>query len=346
MIGRRCVWILAACSLLAGSCGGSAAPARPRAAATSSPAAGATPQAGASVAASASPAGLSQPAAVAGAPAPSLNIATRALPVGFPGRVGCPRWPGIVGRLVLATGRLTANDVEVGQMGAAFAGQAVDPARVPATLRLVPGAPTSTADTGRGQLVTWLSEANACLIGLVVTNTGRTTVQIGRAGFRLTGAPSANTAAYALVEACSVLHVTQYCGPGKGGGPSACSGYSAGVQLQPAAAGTDFTAAPFASEDTGAPCPPPTLAPNASVDLWLAAYSTRADIYPAEPVLTVSTPAGPTTVAVESQAAPLAFAGADQFTCYRLTGNTFTPWRRGAPALDTEANANAGGWCV
>jgi hypothetical protein len=152
---------------------------------------------------------------------------------------------------------------------------------------------------------------------------------------------------YGLIEACSVLRSREWCGPQLGGGASVCGLYTVNVQLQPVPAGNDVTATPYAkNRGDNSDCPLPTLLPNASVDLWIDAFSTQPMIYSVEPVLAVVGPNGKATVLIPGMAGKMAFADPSHFTCYRLQGTTLVNWRQGPDAVDYQARAMENGWCI
>ena len=206
------------------------------------------------------------------------------------------------------------------------------------------GAPTGSPTGVRGIPTSLLS---ACMFTIEITNTGATAIQIPQAGLRLTGDPQPNPAVYRLVEFCSVVHSTSYCGPNAGGVPPGCSVYGVEIALENQASGADVVGAPAAIDPTtNQACPPVTLAHDQSVTFVIAAYSTDAKIFQAVPVLKVITATAQGPVTFPQLGAVYSFADPSQFTCYRLSGSTFVAWEQGAAAYDFFANQKLDAWCV
>src|SRR5260370_17512130 len=88
------------------------------------------------------------------------------------------------------------------------------------------------------------SDFSACMFSIEITNTGQSPIQIPQAGLRLTGSPAPNPNVYRLVEFCSVLHSTSFCGPNAGGPPPGCSVDGVEVALENQPSGADIMSAP------------------------------------------------------------------------------------------------------
>ena len=271
----------------------------------------------------------------------NLNVVVGSL-FGRGGELHCPNWIEHVDNIVLAQSRLTYSDAEISRMAAAFSGEAVIPQQLdPSLLAVMPGAMTSSVPSHPDLLF-----LEACLVTLEITNGGTNTVQIPRVGLRLLEKPIANQTVYRLVEFCSVVHSSDYCGPRGFGGGADCSTYNVYLSLADQPAGADFLARPMQTDlGTMEPCPEVTLAAGQSVTFRLAVYSTSALVYRAGLVLDVVTSTGRGTIAFPQMAGVFTYADPSQFLCYRLSGSTFVLWHQGASAYDFVGNSQAGGYC-
>jgi hypothetical protein len=242
----------------------------------------------------------------------------------------CPSNPTGTGfgmdRLVLASDRTTYSQAEIAQIRAyvnnnlgtgpeKFLTTGAEP---PPTLRWVPG---GSVDSIPGAV-----HDVPCLAVLALTNTGNTPIQLPTVGVQLKALPQQNTYHYRLINACSLLPPTFIgCPPTQGGGPGNCSFYFATIQLGPGEQNNVFSAVPGGS--TG--CGTLTISPANQVLLYitfsLAPNTPKNLIYSVLPIFTVDTTQGTQTISLPQLASTLTFASADQFSCYKLQGTTFTP---------------------
>jgi hypothetical protein len=273
--------------------------------------------------------------------APFLNIVSVGVTSTAPAGIACPMWA------ILSQPGAVYAGADVQRMGT-FLNQVIQAAH--GTYDLDPGVPPPTIQVTHVALnrpdyanTSW--NVPWCSIVMQTTNVGTQTVQVPRVGLRLTGTPAPNAAQYPLVEVCSVLNVSQYCGPQFGGGATACSGYPVTVDLSDGPPGTMFAGTPAANPN-GPACPEVTLAPGGSVAFVFHVTSSLARDYPAEPYLEVSGPTRTTTYGVPSIAGHLTFADAGQFACYRLTGGSFTLDSTAAAALAFHTLSTHGQWCA
>jgi len=298
-----------------------------------------------------------------------LNVVSVDGPTGNPpGGIRCPLWSDRTDQVVLSPELVGSDSVPASslrQQAGAYWGLATTGARnvvtpLPAGLRRVPGVVTS-APSARPPTDWDLAGTNwfwgsGCSLDLQITNVGSSAVQVPKAGVRLTRRPETNTQHYDLVDRCS-LAITRPipCHPQLGGGAAPCQLYTAQVQLQVADAGTVFVDAPASAG--ASECPVLTVAPRATVELWVMAVSAQNDIYPVTPELVVETSSGERTVSLVDLSGSMAFAAADQFSCWKLQGATFVKAIDGAgvlPPVDAQhnryANFNswqtAGVWCI
>lgn len=203
----------------------------------------------------------------------------------------------------------------------------------PATLRL-----ESVALDNKMRAPYW--EDKQCTISFQVTNVGNSAVSIPSVGMTLTGSSRGNDGRYALVEGCSVIGVSGYCGPQLGGGPLPCNVRDTAVTLTPGATGTRFAAA-----DTSR-CPEVDLSPNTSIEYIMNVASSDAQVFPAEPYLDVRRGQQSGIVALPALASAMTFADPSQFDCYRLNGRSLTQAWSGSAAVDWEARSAGGAWCA
>ena len=272
-------------------------------------------------------------------PAPQLNVSLSVAYGTVYGRTGephCPNWIDQMDNVVLAQSRLTYSDADLTRIASAMEGPHLNLNKLdPALLSVQPGVPTAARSSGQGSLF-----PSDCEFELEVTNSGRSAVQIARAGLRLTADPERNGSTYRLVEFCSVIHSPTYCGP-RGFGAGGCTNFVVNLELASQPNGSDFLATPVADPS----CPQIALIPNHSVTFLFAVYSRAALIYRAVPVLDVITPSTVAQVTLPQFASIYTFAEPSAFTCYKLSGSTFTPWLRGAAAFEWDTYSQAGGYC-
>lgn len=277
----------------------------------------------------------------------SLNVAFGSV-YGHTGEPHCPNWFDHHDAVVLTQARLTYTATEISRMGSGvnqkvFTYNTLDPS----LLAVEPGVTTGSPPTTQPGDVASLRMSPGCMFSLEITNTATDTVQISKVGLRITQSPSPNTTQYRMVEFCSIVHSSTFCGPVVGGPPPSCSVYGAELELSDQPAGTDLLQPPGQVDGiTGHTCPEVTLGPNKSVTIIVGAYSKSALIYQATPILHVITPSGEGTVAFPVLAGVFAYADPSQFACYRLQGSTFQLWKQGAAAYDFVANASVNAWCV
>jgi hypothetical protein len=285
-------------------------------------------------------------------PSPPLDVSLKVAFASIYGRTGeshCPNWFDHRDNVVLTQSRFSYSDLELSRMAVAAGGngKGMDYGQLdPSLLAVQPGVATAATPGFPPGLMATFRMSTACMFSLEITNTGKVALQIPQAGLHLTGAPIPNPTVYRLVEFCSVLHSTQYCGPTVGGPPPGCSVYGVEVALENRPSGADIMSAPEQVDQSGRACPQPTLSSNQSVTFVIGAYSTDPLIYQAVPVVQVITPTAQGTVPFPQLAAVYAFADASQFMCYRLSGSKFEVWKQGAAAYDFDANSKACAWCV
>jgi len=216
-------------------------------------------------------------------------------------------------------------------------------------LRLAPGVPTVSVLEFE-DAVSGRASSSACSQSLEVANVGSTAIQVLSVGFHYTSAPEPNPTVYRLVEACSVLQLL-VCRPppclGCGGGAEQCSVYYVQVKLLARPADSEF----FGQLETqfqhdGKPGPVITLAPRSSVVLIVDAYCPDPMLYRAVAALDAITASGRQVVTFPQFVYSYAFADASAFTCYRLQGNNFVAWQRGAAAVDRGAMFRQKWWCL
>ena len=224
-------------------------------------------------------------------------------------------------QLVLASNRTTYSQDEIAQMRAyveqnfSAYDELVGGKEPPPTLRWVLGA---SMDPIPGEEP---ASDYPCGAELDLTNTGNTLIQIPKVGVRLEKRPQENSYQYRLIDYCSLLPPSQECPPGMGStGP--CGVYSALIQLGLGEKNTFFSAVP------GVPgCGPLTIDPGAQASL-IFAFSVASNmpknlVYSILPILTVDIAQKVQTLALQQLASTLAFASANQFSCYGLQGTTF-----------------------
>ncbi len=165
-----------------------------------------------------------------------------------------------------------------------------------------------------------------CGAGLILTNTGNTSIQIPQVGVQLEGLPQPNSYTYRLIDACSFAPQGQSCPP-VGGANTTCSTYLASIKLGQGEKGAVYSATPMGTDYQGNDCGTLTIAPDAQVHLILifslAANIPKNLIYSILPMFTVDTAQGKQTLPLPRLASTLAFASANQFSCYGLQGTTF-----------------------
>lgn len=216
--------------------------------------------------------------------------------------------------LILSSDRLTYSDSEIQQMKAWLASRSFDTtlSQPPSTLQWVSGTLTGTQ----------------CEVVLAVTNIATTTIQISQINMRLTRDAQQNHAHYPLINTCSlwitphdVQSPTLGCVPG-GGGPFV---YYFNYALSPSKANTVF---PGHVDALPGYSPLPTLNPGdvVALDLFFSSQSIADGfIYTIIPEMVLNLGNTEDRVSLQQLSTTIAFANADQFTCYSLQGNTFVP---------------------
>ncbi len=235
-------------------------------------------------------------------------------------------------QLVLASDRMTYTQDEIKQMGDYVGGNTSAASLLqggkvpPPTLRWVLGGSMhpipGTMGDGPG---TSNSVYSACGGTLTLTNTGSTPIQIPRVNIRLEERPQQNSYQYRLIDACSVMpqsYIAVYsCIPSQGNN-SRCKLYTASIRLGLGGQNTVFSATPSTPG-----CGTLTLAPADQIDLTfdfsLSSNIPQNLIYSILPILIVDTDRGEQALSILQLASTLAFASANQFSCYRLKGTTF-----------------------
>ena len=218
--------------------------------------------------------------------------------------------------LVLSTDRLTYDSNEIQQIKASLTGDAL---HLPSTLQWVSG---SLANDISGV-------PHGCDEILVITNIAATTIQISQINMRLTADTQPNRAHYRLINTCSIAAVQAVgCGP-QGGGPIL---YSSDYLLNPGKANTIFSGHFKVESSTGRSgailSSLPTLDPGqiTFIDLYFEPKGIPGNfIYTITPEIILNAENTENKVNLPQLSATVAFANADQFTCYNLQGNTFVP---------------------
>ena len=272
----------------------------------------------------------------------SLNVAFGSIYYGLPGKAHCPNTLLHIDNVVLVQDKLQYTGDEIARMAGAKAATSGDGSQLdPSLLVLKPGVATGvapTAYTDFGGAFTGPS----CVFVIEVTNTGSGTVQIARAGLRLTQAAVPNNDTYRMVEVCSVIKATHDCPPPIGHGGLPCSVYGVAVGLQDGPAGAEFFGTPAMRDfNTGQPCPAPVLPPQQSVDFVVAVYSATELVYRAAPSLDVITSTAHGTVAFPQLESSFVFADISRFSCYKLIDTTFQLLWQGSAAQPGPTS----GWC-
>lgn len=265
------------------------------------------------------------------------------------GRIRCPLWLDRKDQVVLGSDPLSLTGDRVAQLKRQWT--EFDSGRttgLPDALRQVPGAPSGPpmprppqySDYG-GTNFYW---GPGCALELQITNTGVNRVLISSAGFRLAEPSIVNAQHYNLVDRCSLEGTPpENCAAQLGGRPTFCGIYSAQVRLAPGAAGNAYRDSPLSTDQNG-PCPPMTIEPGSTKELWIQAVGAVAQIYDVVPELVVGTSSGTSTVTLPQLAGTAAFADPPQFSCYKLAGTSFVKAADGSAAA-SEPRAGRD-WCV
>lgn len=232
----------------------------------------------------------------------------------------CP-YPG-PGKLVFTSDPTTYTQAEIAQIhtyiNTAWVHSNFSPSSTPPTLRWVLGGPAQRIS----------DDYLFCGVSIILTNTGYTSIQIPKVGIQLQGQPQKNTYQYHLINICSVLDPNQVLCPPGGGADTECSRYFATIQLGLGEKNSVFSAVPRAMNRlSGGDCGILTLAPAAQVYLSLnlsSAPNTPDNLlYSVNVVFTVHTAQGEHSLELPQLGKTLAFADANQFSCYGLQGTRF-----------------------
>lgn len=277
------------------------------------------------------PGSASAPPITAYSAEPEFPRGTALVRAGTPGIV-CSEW------IVLATDRLDYSPDEVRLMHSFRLDDVLKGAPLPSLLlRKVAGVLTDK------NIDAWVGGAD-CHVNLQLTNTSSGVVQVPQIGWRLTSPPAPNREQYRLPDFCQID--ASLCGFGRGGGPRACDLYTVQVDLTGARGGVDLLGTPAARDRNDRPCPPITLNPGQSTEVFLSAVASEASIYSAEPVLVASASGQSTTLPLTTMAGTMPFADPGQFSCYVLRGSSFAAMWRGKDAVDRSAHHVDSTWCV
>jgi hypothetical protein len=182
---------------------------------------------------------------------------------------------------------------------------------------------------------------HGCGLLLQITNTSGDTVDIPGIGLQVTRAPEPNQIQFKLPDACSI--VGRDCRPLSGGRPADCSLYFTEVDLDSGAlAGATMSGVPVATDLVShRRCPPLTLSPNQSTEVWLHARSRDAFAYSVLPSINLVTAHGAKTVLVQELAGIVSFAAPPQFACYRRNGHSLDARWTGWDALEATMKSEA-----
>ena len=239
-------------------------------------------------------------------------------------------------QLVLASDRTSYSKDEIQQMHDYFGSNAVSSPELPPTLRWVLGGSVDHIP-GAEPIV----PETPCGTKLNLINTGNTPIQIPKVSVQLEAHPQPNFHQYRLINYCSFMPPSETCYLPFGGGP-VCSLYTASIQLGPGGQNDVFSVVPTVLGDPD--CGILTIAPTAQVslviDFSLTPDAPKNFIYSILPIFTVDTAQGEQKLSLSHLVSMLAFANANQFSCYTLQGTTFA---LETPALTPSLHWN---WCM
>jgi hypothetical protein len=236
-------------------------------------------------------------------------------------------------RLVLASPRLDYDAAEVQAMTAFLAQSTygiVTGPRPPDTLAWIP--------------VARLSEP--CGVGLEITNTGQSPVQVTAAGVVMAAGARAGPPEYRLIDACSIAPNPDECPPARGGTPTNCDIYEVNLALGGDAG--DAISAPPMPQTADPSCGEMTLPPAGVKDLYMILTSAKPLVYTVAPRLDLATAEGTRTLIIPRLTATLAFAADSQFSCYELHGTSFGFERQGPSVFQDVYTASGApaSWCL
>jgi hypothetical protein len=140
---------------------------------------------------------------------------------------------------------------------------------------------------------------------------------------RLLGDAHLNADAIHLIDLCPLVDTSRVpCPPGGGGGPTPCGVTQVTLRLDGGAAGTVYK---NSSELASPTCPPLTLGPQGTTDVYLSITSSQSCVYPLATVLDLERGGTAQTLTLMRQAATLNFAAVAQRLCYQLQGASLVP---------------------
>jgi hypothetical protein len=236
-------------------------------------------------------------------------------------------------RLVLASDRTTYNQDEITQMrsyvlGLTTVGMGRGPVEVPTVkpplppLRWVLG---GYEDTGYNA---------GCGETLKLTNTGNASIQIPALSIQLEAHSQPNMYHYRLIDACSfILPSEEACIPTGSAGGGQCGEYSVFIQLEPGEKNRLFSVQLIQPG-----CSTLTIPPDTQIPLNISFGSPSNLVYSILPILTINTgQGGEQRVSLTRLSSTLAFAQADQLSCYQLHGTAFVL----LPSINPSP-----GWCM
>jgi hypothetical protein len=243
------------------------------------------------------------------------------------GNFTCPRYE------VLATSRLSYDATEIRQIETYYSTTQSYP--FPAHPLGLPDSMSIVEGSGGSQYY------GDCAANIELANTSSQTIQVERVGVSLLARPQPNTYTYRLIDICSLTGIDEfyrspYC-PAAHGGQTVCSGFTTDVELTAGTSGAVYDGVPkpvYKQDDHGRPCSPqmtlnPTDADEVKIHFDAGAFRFSVALH-----LTLLTADGEKTVTVSQFPSALTFSAPNQFSCYKLTGTTFSLEYQGAQALE------------
>ncbi len=250
-------------------------------------------------------------------------------------------------QLVLASDRMTYSQDEITQMRSYVLGSisAGTGSGISKYATVTPSLPTLHWVLGGNNVGTGGGSGNGCGATLNVTNTGNTPIQIPEISIQVKASPQPNTYHYRLIDACSFLTPEEVSNGGclptgsAGGGP--CNLSSVSFQL-----GSREKNQLLSAQLSAPVCGTLTIAPATQVPLILAfpeaVNKPFSLIYSILPILTINAGQGDQKVPLTQLASTLAFANANQFSCYQLHGTTFAL----LPSITLSGSGKEFAWCM
>jgi hypothetical protein len=177
-----------------------------------------------------------------------------------------------------------------------------------------PPAPPATLNETSGSLIGTDSSQATCSGFLQITNIANSAIQIAGVNMRLLSDAQLNQYQYHLIDACSLPSTSDVplCPPNGGGAQI----YPYDFNFSMAKADTVFSGRPENGQ--------PLMEPGQVAFILLNYLSSMNLIYSVAPEITVSLKDEQRTFTLSQLTSTFAFAKPDQFSCYRLQGNTFT----------------------